>query len=82
MKIKGFLRLCAGVIGAGVLTFQDSQVSPAVSLLKLTEDHHAGFMFLHENKSIEIDNDKVSVNTKYEKQGGFIKHTGFIKGCA
>jgi hypothetical protein len=42
----------------------------------------AGWSCLPMYESIEIEDGAVSINTKYEKQGGFIKHTGFIKGSA
>lgn len=79
MTVKGFLRICAGIIGSNVLTFQDTEVSPAVSLKRLTQDHHAGFCEVKENVEIEVESEKVSIFTKKFTQHGFIRHSGYIK---
>lgn len=35
MTVKGLLNICKGIFSPNVLTFEDSEVSPAVSLLDL-----------------------------------------------
>jgi len=35
MTIKGLLKICQGIFSDGILTFEDSQVTPAVSLQDL-----------------------------------------------
>lgn len=79
MIVKGFLNICGGIFSMNTLTFEDEQVTPAVTLKRLTQDHHAGFCELKEDVEIEIESDKVSIFCKKFKQHGFIKHSGYIK---
>ncbi|MHA1591592.1 MAG: hypothetical protein ACTSUP_03885 [Candidatus Heimdallarchaeaceae archaeon] len=80
--IKGFLRICAGIIGNNVLTFEDSEVSPAVSLEKLNRDHHAGFYDVIAGSKAIIEQNKVSIFKSGYRRSGFVKRTGFKKRSA
>ena len=73
-RIKGFLG-----------RYQDNKVS---ALSKEPMDYmvmtpsFSGWWHLPLNMATHIQPGTVSINTRYEKQSGFIKHSGFIKGSA
>ena len=77
--IKGILKVCKGIFSSNTLTFEDSEVTPEVTLKRLTQDHHAGFCEVKEDVEIEVESEKVSFFCKKFKQHGFIKHSGYIK---
>ena len=51
-----------------------------VTITGLGSDHHAGITETLSGESFEIEARRISFTPKYEKQAGFIKHSGFIKG--
>lgn len=80
MKIKGILQICKGIFSSNSLQFEDADVSPSVSLKRLTQDNHAGFFNIPTNEKVEVQENKIVINKIFMRQGGFIKHTGFVKG--
>lgn len=62
MIVKGFLRLCAGIIGGNVLTFEDTEVTPAVTLKRLTEDYHSGREVIFDGETVEVRENHQSIN--------------------
>lgn len=54
----------------------------AKNIQPVKPDNHSGFIDVKLLEKVTVKAGKVSINTKYEKQSGFIKHSGFIKGSA
>ena len=82
MIIKGFLRICAGIFSENTLTFEDAQVSPAVTLEKLNRDNHAGFYDVVAGSRAIVELNKVSIFKSGYRRSGYIKRTGFKKRSA
>lgn len=82
MIVKGILKICKGIFSDNVLTFEDSEVSPAVSLEELNRDHHSGFYNVITGKKVFIELNKVSIFKSKYKRSGYIKRTGFKKRSA
>ena len=79
MEIKGILKICKGIFSSNKLTFEDEEVSPPVSLKRLTQDNHAGFTFIESDSQACFDSNKLAVNSSFFVQEGFVKQEGFIK---
>ena len=79
MIIKGFLDICAGIFSGNTLTFKDADVTNEVTLKRLTQDNHAGFTIIETDTSANYENNKLSVNSSYFVQKGFVNQVGFIK---
>lgn len=79
MKVLGILEICKGIFSTNKLTFEDAQVSPSVSLKRLTQDHHAGWYNVPQGEEVEIEDNKISIFKSHYKRSGFIKRTGFKK---
>jgi len=56
----------------GKLTVKEAELS----------DNHSGWSEVELTKEINNFKNRVSIVTKFEKQSGFIRHSGFIKGSA
>ena len=55
---------------------------PELGFLKDGLTANAGWSCTVVNQEMEIKTGRIAFTTKYEKQAGFIKHNGFIKGSA
>ena len=82
MIVKGILKICKGIFSSNTLTFEDAEVSPAVSLEKLNRDHHAGFYDVVAGSKAIIEQNKVSIFKSGYRRSGFVKRTGFKKRSA
>ena len=58
MIFKGLLKVCKGIFSNNVLTFEDLEVSPAVSLKRLTEDYHSGVSFVPSGETLLVRQNK------------------------
>jgi len=82
MTVKGFLKLCAGIVSNNVITFQDVEVTNPVTLKRLTQDYHAGWYNVPSGEVVKIENNKLSIFKSHYKRSGYIKRTGFKKRSA
>ena len=57
MTIKGFLNICAGIIGAGTLTFEDAETTQK-TLFELAADNHSGYRKIPSGKKVIVSENK------------------------
>lgn len=62
MFVKGLLRICKGVFSSNILTFEDIEVTPSVSLKRLTQDHHNGYSLIPVGELITVEANKQSLS--------------------
>lgn len=73
MVFKGIIKICKGIFSENTLTFEDADVSPAVSLSRLAEDYHSGLDLIPLGKEITIRADKQMINfTELNIQGTLV----------
>ena len=82
MIFKGLLKVCKGIFSTNILTFEDADVSPAVTLKRLTQDHHAGWYNVPAGEVVEIEENKLSIFKSHYKRAGYVKRSGFKKRSA
>lgn len=61
MIVKGLLRICKGIFSSNQLTFEDAEVTPPVTLKRLTEDHHNGFTLVQDTEVFTVRENKQSL---------------------
>jgi len=64
----------------GSVEYDPEIMLPELGFLKDGLTTNAGFTCTVVDQEIELKTGRIAFTTKYEKQAGFIKHTGFIKG--
>jgi len=82
MKVRGILDICKGIFSSNEMTFEDSTVTPAVTLKRLTQDHHAGYYHVPAGEIVDIEDNKISIFKSHYKRRGSVKRTGFKKRSA
>jgi len=74
MEVKGILRICKGIFSSHTITFEDADVSPPVTLERLTQDHHSGYFEIPADKEVEIEDKKQMIVL-----GGHFRVSGFLR---
>jgi hypothetical protein len=82
MIVKGLLRICKGIVSGNTLTFEDAEVTPAVTLKRLTQDHHAGWYNVPLGEVVNVEINKLSIFKSHYKRAGYVKRSGFKKRSA
>lgn len=70
MTIHGLLKICKGIFSSNVLTFEDAEVTPSVTLKRLTEDYHSGVSFIPSTDELLVrENKQMSVCMMLDLEG-------------
>ena len=52
---KGLVRVCIGIWSPNAMSFEDHEVSPSVSLKRLTRQHQSGLRFIAPGDDVTIE---------------------------